>query len=84
MVYIGLAPAPSLIDTRELVLRDVTAVGILGASAGLSGAIDAYARGNVDPGPLVAATVGLEDLPPALAGEFPAGAGPGPKIHVAL
>jgi threonine dehydrogenase-like Zn-dependent dehydrogenase len=84
VVYIGLAPGPSLIDTRELVLKDVTAVGILGASAGLSGAIDAYARGDVDPAPLVAATVGLEDLPPVLAGELPAGAGPGPKIHVAV
>ena len=84
VVYIGLASTASLIDTRELVLKDVTAVGILGASAGLSGAIDAYARGDVDPTPLVAATVGLEDLPPVLAGEFPAGAGPGPKVHVAL
>ena len=83
VVYIGISPTASLIDTRELVLKDLTAVGILGASAGLSGAIDAYARGEVDPAPLVAATVGLEDLPPALAGVFPDGAGPGPKIHVA-
>jgi threonine dehydrogenase-like Zn-dependent dehydrogenase len=84
VVYIGLAAAPSLIDTRGLALRDVTAVGILGASAGLSGVIDAYARGDVDPTPLVAATVNLEDLPPVLAGQFPDGAGPGPKIHVAI
>jgi threonine dehydrogenase-like Zn-dependent dehydrogenase len=84
VVYIGLAAAPSRIDTRELVLKDVTAVGVLGASAGLSGAIDAYARGDVDPAPLVAATVGLEDLPPVLAGQLPGDAGPGPKIHVAL
>jgi threonine dehydrogenase-like Zn-dependent dehydrogenase len=84
VVYIGLAPAASRIDTRELVLKDVTAVGILGASAGLSGAIEAYACGEVDPAPLVAATVGLGDLPPVLAGQFPAGAGPGPKVHVAL
>jgi threonine dehydrogenase-like Zn-dependent dehydrogenase len=84
VVYIGLAATPSLVNSRELVLKDVTAVGILGASAGLSGAIDAYARGEVDPTPLVAAVVGLEDLAPALAGEFPAGAGPGPKTHVAF
>ena len=83
VVYIGLASTASLIDSRELVLKDVTAVGILGASAGLTGAIDAYARGDVDPTPLVAATVDLQDLPPVLAGEFPDGAGPGPKIHVA-
>jgi threonine dehydrogenase-like Zn-dependent dehydrogenase len=84
VVFIGLAAAPSLLDTRGLVLSDVTAVGILGASAGLSDAIDAYARGDVDPAPLVAATVRLEDLPPVLAGELPAEAGPGPKIHVAI
>jgi threonine dehydrogenase-like Zn-dependent dehydrogenase len=84
VVWIGLAPSPSLIDTRGLALKDVTAVGILGASAGLDGAIDAYARGDVDPSPLVAATVALEDLAPALAGEFPEGAGPGPKVHVAI
>lgn len=82
VVYIGIAPAESRLDARELVLRDVTAVGILGASAGLSGAIDAYARGDVDPAPLVASTVQLEDLAPVLAGQFPDGAGPGPKIHV--
>jgi threonine dehydrogenase-like Zn-dependent dehydrogenase len=84
VVYIGLAPTASLIDSRELVLKDVTAVGILGGSAGLSGAIDAYARGEVDPAPLLAATVGLEELPPVLGGQLPEGAGPGPKVHVAL
>jgi threonine dehydrogenase-like Zn-dependent dehydrogenase len=83
VVYIGLAATPSLMDSRELVFKDVTAIGILGASAGLSGAIDAYARGEVDPTPLVAGTVHLEDLALALVGEFPDGAGPGPKIHVA-
>lgn len=62
IVYIGLSSTPSTIDTRSLVLRDVTAVGILGASAGLPGAIEAYAAGDVDPRPLVAATVGLEEI----------------------
>jgi threonine dehydrogenase-like Zn-dependent dehydrogenase len=84
VVYIGLAPSPSLIDTHGLVLKDVTAVGILGASAGLDGAIDAYARGDVDPAPLVAATVALEDLAPVLDGQFPEHAGPGPKVHVTI
>lgn len=84
VVFVGLAGSPSLIDTRELALKDVTAVGILGASQGLDGAIAAFADGSVDPRPLVAATLRLEELPAALAGERPAGAGPGPKIHVAL
>ncbi|MFD2349579.1 hypothetical protein ACFSTC_09670 [Nonomuraea ferruginea] len=36
LVYIGLARSPSTLDTRDLVLKDVTAVGILGGSAGLA------------------------------------------------
>jgi len=82
VVYIGVAGRPSTIDTRTLVLKDVTAVGILGASAGLGGAIEQYAAGSVDPRPLVAATVGLGEVGDVLAGWRPAGAGPGPKIHV--
>jgi threonine dehydrogenase-like Zn-dependent dehydrogenase len=84
VVYIGIAGSPSAIDTRRLVLKDVIAVGILGASAGLAGAIDAYADGSVDPRPLVAATVGLDDVAPALAGVRPIGAGAGPKVHVRM
>jgi threonine dehydrogenase-like Zn-dependent dehydrogenase len=82
VVYIGLAGSPSLIDTRTLALKDVTAVGILSASPGLDDTITAYASGTVDPRPLVAATVGLEQVGAALAGQRPDGAGPGPKIHV--
>ena len=82
LVYIGLAGAPSPIDTRALVLKDVTAVGILSASPGLAATIDAYADGVVDPRPLVAATVGLDDVAGVLAGRRPDGAGPGPKVHV--
>ncbi len=58
VVFIGLSPEPSLVDSREIALKDVTAVGILGASAGLPGTISAYAAGAVDPRPLVAAVVG--------------------------
>ncbi|WP_215451935.1 zinc-binding dehydrogenase [Streptomyces sp. ATCC 21386] len=82
VVYIGLAAVPSRIDTRALVLKDVTAVGVLSASPGLDAAIRAYATGVVDPRPLVAATVALDDVGPVLAGERPAGAGAGPKVHV--
>jgi threonine dehydrogenase-like Zn-dependent dehydrogenase len=84
VVCIGLAGEPSLVDTREVLLRDVTIVGILGASAGLDGAIEAYASGAVDPTSLVGATVTLDDLAAVLAGERPAGAGGGPKIHVTI
>ncbi|MFI1733216.1 zinc-binding dehydrogenase [Streptomyces acidicola] len=82
LVYVGLAGEPSRIDTRRLALKDVTAVGILSASPGLDASIQAYAAGSVDPRPLVAATLSLDEVGPVLAGERPAGAGPGPKIHV--
>ncbi|WP_431912782.1 zinc-dependent alcohol dehydrogenase [Nonomuraea jabiensis] len=82
VVYIGLAGTPSTLDTRALLLKDVTAVGILGGSAGLAGTIAAYAGGSVDARPLVAATVGLAETAGILAGRRPAGAGPGPKIHI--
>ena len=82
VVCIGLAGSPSLVDTRTLVLKDVTAVGVLSASPGLDATIEAYARGAVDPRPLVAATVGLDQVADVLAGRRPAGAGPGPKLHV--
>ncbi len=82
VVYVGLAGTASLIDTRLLALKDVTAVGVLSASPGLAGAIDAFATGSVDPRPLVAATIGLDDLAAVLAGSRPAGAGDGPKVHI--
>lgn len=82
LVCIGLAGTPSLMDARSLVFKDVTAIGILSASPGLPDAIDAYARGDVDPRPLVAATVGLDGVAAVLAGERPPGALAGPKILV--
>ncbi|MEV5894368.1 zinc-dependent alcohol dehydrogenase [Nonomuraea fuscirosea] len=82
VVYIGLAGTPSTLDTRDLLLKDVTAVGILGGSAGLAAAAAAYADGSVDARPLVATTVGLAETPGILAGRRPAAAGPGPKIHI--
>lgn len=82
VVYVGLAGTPSLVDTRTLALKDVTAVGILSASPGLAGTIARYASGAVDPRPLVAATVGLDEVGAVFAGRRPATAGPAPKIHV--
>ena len=82
VVFIGLSAEPSLVDSREIALKDVTAVGILGASAGLPGTISAYASGAVDPSPLVAAVVGLDRAHDALAGWRPGDATSAPKIHV--
>jgi threonine dehydrogenase-like Zn-dependent dehydrogenase len=82
VVYIGLAGEPSRIDTRSLVLNDLTAVGLLSGSPGLAAAIAGYASGAVDPTPLVATTISLDEVADALAGHRPADAGPGPKVHV--
>ena len=82
VVYIGIAARPSYLDSRDLVLKDVTAVGILAGSQGLAGAIAGYAAGDVDPRPLVAATVGLAQVAAVLDGARPARSGRGPKIHV--
>ncbi len=82
VVLVGLSGVPSVIDTRDLVLQDITAVGILSASPGLEGTIAHYADGRVDPTPLVAATIGLDDVGDALSGMRVPGSGPGPKIHI--
>jgi threonine dehydrogenase-like Zn-dependent dehydrogenase len=80
VVYIGIAGVPSLIDSREIVLGDLTVIGILGASAGLGPAIEYYADGRVDPARIVGVTVGLERAAEALAGQI--SAAPGTKIHI--
>jgi threonine dehydrogenase-like Zn-dependent dehydrogenase len=82
VVYIGISGEPSLIDSRDLALKDVTAVGILSASPGLKGAIEIFARGEVDPRPLIAATISLNEVHDVFMGKRPAGAGDGPKIHI--
>ena len=79
---IGIAAQPSLIDTRNAVLREVTIAGVLSASGGLADAIDRYASGTVDPRTVVAATVGLDDVASVLAGERDSAWGSAPKIHV--
>ncbi len=80
VVYIGVSGTPSVIDSRDLVFGDITAVGILGGSAGLASAIQHYADGRVDPSGLVGMTVGLDQAAAALAGQISAGAGT--KIHI--
>ncbi|MFI7701170.1 zinc-binding dehydrogenase [Nonomuraea sp. NPDC049480] len=82
VVFIGLSAEPSLADTRRLVLKDVTAVGVLSASGGLAGAVDLYASGAVDPRPLVAATVPLEEAAAVLAGKRRPEWGDAPKILI--
>ncbi|MET0735347.1 MAG: alcohol dehydrogenase catalytic domain-containing protein [Microbacterium sp.] len=82
VVYIGLSSTPSLVDTREIALKDITAVGILSASPGLAGAIEHFADGSVVPDSIVSEVVALEDVPARLEGHRGPDAGPGPKVHV--
>jgi threonine dehydrogenase-like Zn-dependent dehydrogenase len=82
VVYIGLAGSPSVLDTRTLALKDVTAVGVLSASPGLADTIAAYADGTVDPRPLVGATLALGEAADVLSGRRCASAGEGPKFHI--
>ena len=82
IVFIGLSSTPSLVDSRDIALKDVTAVGILSASPGLAGAIGLFASGDVVPDPIVAEVVGLNDVAERLEGRRGADAGPGPKVHV--
>ena len=82
VVWIGLAGDQSRVDSRRIVLKDVTSVGILSGSPGLEGAIELFSSGEVDPRPLVAAVVGLGEVGAVLAGERDPSWEPGPKIHV--
>jgi threonine dehydrogenase-like Zn-dependent dehydrogenase len=82
IVLIGLSGAPSIVDTRALVLGDITTVGILSASPALAGAIKAFATGVVDPDSIVGEVIGLADVAGRLEGRRGVAAGPGPKVHV--
>ncbi|WP_066369700.1 zinc-dependent alcohol dehydrogenase [Herbidospora mongoliensis] len=80
VVYIGLAGEPSLVDTRVIALKDLRVTGVLSASGGLAGTIERYASGAVDPSPLVAATIGLDDVAGVLAEKR--NPDRPPKIHI--
>ncbi|WP_331272343.1 zinc-dependent alcohol dehydrogenase [Motilibacter aurantiacus] len=82
VALIGIAPEPSLLDSRRLALREVAAVGVLSASGGLGGTVELYASGAVDPRPLIAATVGLGEVADVLAGRRRPEWGAAPKVHV--
>lgn len=82
VVFIGIAGTPSMIDSRVLVLKDLTAIGILSASPGVAGAIALLSSGAIDPRALIASVVSLEESAEVLAGKRPGAVGDGPKIHI--
>jgi hypothetical protein len=56
---------------------------VLSGSGGFAGTVELYATGAVDPRPLIAATVGLDEVAGVLAGRHRgAGGGAAPKTHV--
>src|SRR4029078_4875416 len=69
VVWIGLSGAPRLVDSRRIVPADGTVVGVLSGSPGLAGMIELVAADRVDPSPLVAAVVGLDEVAEALSGQ---------------
>ncbi|MGP4977313.1 zinc-dependent alcohol dehydrogenase [Brachybacterium tyrofermentans] len=84
VVFIGIAGEPSRLDSRDLVLGDVTAVGVLSASPALEETISLYAAGTVDPRPLIAATISLEQVAGVLDGTRPTGASTGTDSGTAV
>jgi threonine dehydrogenase-like Zn-dependent dehydrogenase len=82
VVCVGVAGSPSMIDTRQVLIKDVTLIGDLSGSPAAPATIESYAAGQVDPEPLVAATVPLDRAADVLAGWRPDDAGPGPKLHI--
>jgi 2-desacetyl-2-hydroxyethyl bacteriochlorophyllide A dehydrogenase len=82
VVLVGIAEEPSLLDTRRVVLRDVTVIGILAASAGLEGAIEMFASGRIRTEPLVAEVVGLDEVADVLGGARPPSPTGAPKTLV--
>jgi threonine dehydrogenase-like Zn-dependent dehydrogenase len=82
VVLVGLSEDASRIDSRRIVLRDVTVIGILAASAGLDETIDRFAAGRVRTAPLVSEVVGLDDVEDVLAGRRRASPTGAPKTLV--
>lgn len=82
VVLIGLSGVPSVIDTRSVVLNDITIEGILSASPGLQGAINYFASGAVNPEALIAEVIGLGEVADRLEGHRGESAKSAPKIHV--
>jgi threonine dehydrogenase-like Zn-dependent dehydrogenase len=82
VILLGISEEPSLLDTRRAVLRDVTVVGILAASAGLDPAIERLASGRVRTAPLVAEVVALDEVADVLSGDRPRSTTGAPKTLV--
>jgi threonine dehydrogenase-like Zn-dependent dehydrogenase len=81
IAFVGLSARPSTVDSRDLVLKDITAIGLLGGSSAIEETIHYYATGAVDPHPLVERVIGLDEVGEAL-GASQLGSAGRPKVHV--
>ena len=79
---IGVDNHAAPIDSRKLVFRDITVVGILSGSPGFEESIRFIAEGKVDVKKILGGTVGLNEAGNVFLGKRPAGLGFQPKILV--
>lgn len=87
LVLVGISGDPSPLETRDLIIRDVTLSGLLSGSPAFGRTIEALARGEVDAELLVGTVVGLDEIGPVLAGAAPPAETRrvvGPKVQIAL
>jgi threonine dehydrogenase-like Zn-dependent dehydrogenase len=82
IALLGVAPEVAVLDAGRLVLNDLAVIGVLGGSAGIDDAIDMLASGAVVVEPLIAATIGLDDVAGMLERGCRIAGNDAPKIHV--
>jgi threonine dehydrogenase-like Zn-dependent dehydrogenase len=82
IVLIGVDNHAAPIDSRKLVFRDITVVGILSGSPGFKESIRYIAEGKIDPKKILGGTVGLNEAGNIFLGKRPAHIGVGPKVLV--
>ncbi len=82
VVLIGVDNHAAPIDSRKLVFRDITVVGILSGSPGFKESIRYIAEGKIDPKKILGGTVGLDQAGDIFLSKRPAHLGVGPKVLV--
>lgn len=84
LVLVGISGEPSLLESRNLVVGDVTVSGLLSGSPVFARTIDALASGTANAESLVGEVVDLEELPDVLSGRRARGTALGPKVQVRI
>lgn len=82
LALLGVTTELAALDAGKIVLDDITVIGVLGGSACIDKAIDLLAGSNVDVEPMIAATVGLDDVAALLQAGCRLEGNFAPKIHV--